>query len=450
MTSDVNKLQPVNLTKVEVVAPEEFSDEFWNRALAPILNSSDLTVGMLINRAQASADYCENTDCFNKVRFVVDTDDEYKGSIKTKLSTDHPIPVKAKFVVESHPMKSFTIGSENQPLGKILKATYINRSVYQSGRYLQLGLTSHRLVDSPFQTAEAIFRRPSDEDPSTKVWFYGSIENANVPAFQSAQQLSTTTQGGLQRQFVDGRTGIQGLVSGGYGLTKRSVLEVADSADDEIKTYAGDSYKQSFLLKALASQMEYLPSSQGKLPTNGFKASVSNEIAAFSAKNADEFNKFEVTSQFTKTVTKYNVTFDCHLGLGTLTNLLADSQTVHFQDKFYPPLPGYTTLGLGKNDPLIGGLSYLSYKFAAYARFFHVDPTLPLRAYASVSGAKIANSLGGLASKDSFRNTASLGLLYKVGESAHCDIGYNLPLNDKNPDTVRPGLAVSLALYGDY
>ncbi|VEU20264.1 DEKNAAC101180 [Brettanomyces naardenensis] len=459
-----NSGHAVNLTKIEVAGAEQFSDRFLQTALSPLLGSSDFTVSQLATSAESSASYFEGTECFKNVHFLIENDQDYKTHVSSLLALEVPLNLKVKLDLDPQPLKRVHVGSLYQSqLGNLVSLRYTNKNAFGDAKYVELGTTLSLLEDQKAKSIDATYRAPM-ADTSVKMFATGSFKNESIPAFQSRQQLATTATVGFEKSYNYAPTGISGSVIAGLAVAKLSVLDVADSANDEIKTYAGDNLKESLLLSADAGKLSFLPSSQGAFATEGSRVVLKNELAGFlpkednastSSKFQDAFHKLELTGKYFRSLLDNQLTVACELGFGNLANLARNSKTVHFQDKFYVPIVGYKTLGLDKRaTEKVGGLAYLYYKFSLYSRFLFASETIPLRAYASLTGAKLSENLTDLISTSTsdveFKSTASLGMLYKVGDSAYCDIGYNWPLNNKEIDSTRPGLAVSVSLYGDY
>ncbi|QPG73885.1 hypothetical protein FOA43_001200 [Brettanomyces nanus] len=457
-----NSSHAVNLTKVEITGAQGFSDEFLGSALGPLLITSDLTVGQLVKQAQLSTSYFSGTECFKNVGFLIEKDSDYDRTVKSILKEEVPLNLKARLNLEPCALKQFQIGSFHESqLGNIVSLNYTDRSVLGNASYIKLCAVLNRLQDQNAQSFRATLKTPMSNS-TVKLFGSASFANRSFPAFQSDRQLSTGAKVGFLKSYFSNASDLQGNISGGLSVVKRSILDVADSANDEIKTYAGECFKQSLFFNVNAGKLSYLPSSRGAFAMHGFKSSMRSEISGYVPQEGgattvasslqDKFHKVEFSSKFFQSLYNPNITFGCELNAGNLTILSPESDTIHFQDKFYLPLVGYKTLGLDRNSSNLGGLSYLSYKLSIYSRFFFAKPISPLRAYVSFTGAKLSRSYNDFMSSPTagFKSTASLGMLYKVGDFAYCNVGYNWPLDDRDPESLRPGMAFSVSLYGDY
>ncbi len=103
--------QEVNLTSIHVTGADQFSDKFLQKGLAPLLRTSDSTIGDLITDAQKSASFFSGTDCFQNVDILIDKDLDYKQPTHSMLSTEVPMNLKAFVNLVPYRLKSVQFGS---------------------------------------------------------------------------------------------------------------------------------------------------------------------------------------------------------------------------------------------------------------------------------------------------------------------------------------------------
>lgn len=453
--------QEVNLTSIHVTGADQFSDKFLQKGLAPLLRTSDSTIGDLITDAQKSASFFSGTDCFQNVDILIDKDLDYKQPTHSMLSTEVPMNLKAFVNLVPYRLKSVQFGSVHDSIyGHLLSLTYTNRNTSGIANYTHLAATVNKLDAEKGQTITGTFKIPM-ANPINKIVANFSARNGTVSRFQSKNQVIGSAQFGFERHPLSNPSGIDCSFFGGLNFAKRSILNVADSASDEVKTYAGDSIKQSLILNLNFGRLDCIPASEGAFPLEGFRSNLRAEytnlpfMSAQGSNNdkGDHFEKLEFNGAVFKSFLQDNITFGCGIGCGNIRNLRPSvSDTVHFMDKFYVSMPGYGTLGL--NHSFIGGRSYLSYNFVLYTRLLFASKKSPLRTYFSLSGAKLCQNLDDLINPETninyLKSTASTGITYKVGDYAHCNIGYHWPLDVTDVGDIHPGIELNVSLYGDF
>ncbi|KAG7854138.1 hypothetical protein KL939_005113 [Ogataea angusta] len=426
-----NATAGVNLKAVTVAGGEQFSDNFFTKLLSPLLSSADLTVGQLNSRCQSALENLALTNCFDRVAAQVEPAAQDPHS---------PLCLTAKFDLVPAKLAHTTVGSVYTPEGNQLMLNYINNNTFGNAELLQVSSLAGLVPDSPVRLLNVLYKAPM-VDTSLKLFADGFVSNTNDARFQSEQQWVGSGTLGVEKLklFRHFTTAVSAAVS----LVKRTTLRVNDGASDEIKTYAGDHFKESVLLAVACDSLTYLPASKNALPLNGVHWSLKNELTGLSNTSPEKFVKLESSLQLIRSVFRNSLTLDCQLAAGHIVNL-SGSKTIHYHDKFYLDVLGSKTLGYpSPSETRFGGTSYISGNLRLLSRLLFVDPAYPLRVYVDLNGGQVASDPAQLLS---WRSGAALGLTYKVGSVAHCNVYYELPIAGRD----RSGLGFNVALYGDY
>ncbi|KAH3667134.1 hypothetical protein OGAPHI_002783 [Ogataea philodendri] len=430
-----NATAGVNLKAVSVAGGDQFSDNFFSKLLAPLLNSADLTVNQLTTRCQASLANLALTNCFDTVSVAVVPDPSVP---------DTPLGLAANFNLVPAKLAHTTLGSVYTPEGNQLMLNYLNHNTFGNAELLNVSSLASLVPDAPLRLLNVLYKAPL-VDPSLRLFANGFVSSSNDTKFQSDQQWVSSGTFGMEK--IKLLPNLSASASAAVSLVKRTTLRVKDGASDEIKTYAGDHLKESLLLSLAAGNLQFLPSSKNTLPVNGFQWSLKNEVTGLSNTSPEKFVKVESSLQLVRSVLKNNLTLDVSAGLGHIINL-SRSKTIHYHDKFYLDVLGHGTLGYpGQQQGRFGGTSYITYKVRLLSRLLFVKPTNPLRLYFDLNGGQVTSDPAQLAQASSLRSGVAIGLLYKVGSAADCNLYYQLPLSSQ-PNV--PGVGFNVALYGDY
>ncbi|GMG20023.1 unnamed protein product [Ambrosiozyma monospora] len=353
--------QPVNLTKIEVIGGEPFTDNFFNKLLSPLLSTSDLTISQLINRTNSTLSNLDHSDVFDDVEVTVGQDSQSK-QVRTVLDAK-ALNLYTRFQLTPKRLNNFSIGSTTKEYGNFLHLDYSNLNTFGNSEFFRLYAVLNPITDHQKRLMGLDFRAPC-ADPTLKLTANVLASRSSITKFQSKEQDEIHGKFGVQKEHVFAKCGSKSTLTAAISLTNRSTLQVADSAHDEIKTYSGNHFKEALHLDWNLTNLQYLPSSKRAFPLNGFNINVKNEYSGLTNSNPktnDNYYKFEGAASIAKSFLNNNFTITSTLKAGQLLNLSNKSNTIHFQDKFYLPLSGFHTLGLNSNLCNVGGLSYLSY-----------------------------------------------------------------------------------------
>lgn len=381
--------QPVNLTRVDVVGDKksEISSKHMEKLLTPLLNSSDKTVSQLIKETNKTLENLQYSGLFRSVG--VKLQNEKSGAAIVDSIGEDVLNVGAELDVELNKLTNYSVNSVHNNLGNAIGLAFDNKNLFENGESLKAvtilnkteGLESN-LIDFQFKTPML--------NPSMKLVFNGLYEDNELSVFDSRQR-TLGFQLGLEKQKFCKCSGVYNTITAGLSYHKRDVSDIKDNASDEIKAYAGDDVKQSFFLDGTITNMEYVPKST-KLPLNGMTIAFSNELAGMLAtEDEDKFYKLAVDIQLAKSTPCKWITLTSGLSFGNILDLSnQENGTIHFQDKFYPVIPG-TVLPLQPKTSL-GGMSYASYNIGVLSKLGMKSVDSPIRAYGELRGGVSSNN----------------------------------------------------------
>lgn len=451
---------PVFLEKVDVLGAEQYKKEYIESLLSPLLSTSSKTIAELASESNKVLANLSFLGGFESVGINFDLDS--KSDISKVNLLNEPL-TNIIGTITAKPLKPSSIGikSIHTETGNALAINYLNRNALGRGEHFQVD-SSWNFVENT-KSVDVLTSTPV-LDTSLRLFGHLNILNGASPLYQSQQQTSKAAEIGITKQKVCNCTGSLLSFSSGLNLVNRNISHIADSANDEVKIYAGDSMKESIFLNIISTNMSYLTKSKLTLPTNGYSVSLTNELAGFpsyfdSSKNdeqaftgdrQDQFYKIGLGLDYAKTILANNVTLLSTLKLGSILNFASSTGgTVHFQDKYYPFVAGYAKPIMPSTS--VGSGSFLSYNFGITTKFGLVNINQPLRLYTSINGASVTNELAGLdtdelsqLSKD-WKHGVDVGLLYSNG-TASAKLFWQKPVGaDSKNDIGRFGFEVDIA-----
>jgi hypothetical protein len=435
MTSEQDrKTTPVSLGKIDVFGAEAYNKDYIQNILSPLLSTSVKTVGELAADGKKVISQLNYLGGFESVELSFDVDNSSKDT-KYNLLNEPLINVIGK--VTAKPLKPTSIGirSTHTDLGNALAFKYFNNNVFGHGENFQID-SYLNLIDNT-KTVDLLSSTPVF---NTAIRFFGhlNILKTSEKLYQSKNQAATSAEVGISKQKYCNHSGALSTVSTGLNLVNRNISHIADSANDEVKTYAGDSVKESIFLNFTSSNMKYLTKSRLSLPLDGFTVSFTNEVAGFPSllekfqsqsaeteilsDRQDQFYKFGFGFDYAKSFLENDLTLSTNFKFGSIINFQSSTGgTVNFQDKFYPIISGYYEPIMPSRS--VGSGSFLSYNINIDTKAGLISASQPLRFYTSVNGASASNELNGLEigelgqlTKD-WKHGLDVGLLYSSGDA---------------------------------
>ncbi|OWB56133.1 hypothetical protein B5S28_g2024 [[Candida] boidinii] len=458
---DHNLLRPVSLKSVQVVGGDEFSDNFYSKLLNPLLLTSDITLGQLLDSCNKVYNNLSYTNVFNDIQFKLEKSTEPSTSeplYSSVNSNEKVLNINADVIVSPKKLSNFNIGSTHSTDGHLFNFGYTNLNTFGNAESLSLQGLLNPLNENS-KTLNFNYKAPM-VDTSLKLFANGLILSSKQP-WASHHLLATSGAFGLEKtHYVSACCGHNFSVAtvAGISLSRRSVLDINDSASDTVKNFAGDSLKESVLLSGSIDSRKFLPSSLGLFPLSGFLLKVDSEIAGLSNVSTEKFIKSTLTYQLFKSFLWNWFTFESTFKVGTISGLSKSSasSSVHFQDKFYlggNDLNGFVnnSVGLKDGQDYIGGNVLFKYAFGLYSKCLFAPTSAPLRLAFRVQGGDIYQSTSDIdySSGNFVKNSASsasVGVLYQAGENAALDLHYAVPLSDRSDDIVRPGFGLDVTI----
>lgn len=461
MSSEEDKNgNPVFLERIDVLGADAYEKEYIEGVLSPLLSSSVKTIGELKTESKEVLNNLNFLGGFESVDIKYDLDNESKNS-KIDLY-DEPL-INVFGTITTKPLKPTTFGikSTHNEFGNALSVNYLNRNALGHGEQFQIDSCMNF-----FNNTKSIDILSSTPIINTSIRLFGhlNILNSANQLYQSKQQASRSAEIGFTKQKICKHTGALVSLSTGLNLVNRHISHIADSANDEVKTYAGDSLKESIFLNLISSNMSYLTNSKLSLPLNGYSVSLTNEIAGFPslldnlsnntkdeeifADRQDQFYKVGLGLDIAKSILKNEVTFLSNFKFGSIINFASSTGgTIHFQDKFYPVVSGYTKPIMPVNS--VGAGSFLSYNFGVSTKFGNINVNQPLRLYTSLSGSSVSNELAGFETSElsqllkKWNHGLDVGLLYSNGD-AYAKLFWKKPISSSSNSIGKFGFEVDI------
>lgn len=424
------KTTPVNLGKINVYGAESYDKEYIENLLSPLLSSPVKTIGELAEEGNKVLSELSFLNGFESVNLRFDVDNQCTEKKVDLL--DEPL-INVIGTIEAKPLKPslFAFQSCHNELGNALALKYINRNVLGHAGYFQVD--SYLNLYDKTKIVDVLSSTPVF---GTSVRLFGHLNalKTSEKLFQSKNQAATSAEVGFAKQKYCKHSGALSTTSAGLNLVHRKVRQVEDSANDEVKTYVGDSLKESIFLNMQSSNMTYLTKSKCTLPLHGFAVSLTNELAGFQsllensqlhekADREDQFYKIGLGFDYAKSFLHNNLTLSSNFKFGSIVNFAALSGgTVYFQDKFYPVVSGHDAPIMPPKS--VGSGSFLSYNLGFNSKCGLISAEQPLRFYTAINGASASNDLSGFElgelsqlSKD-WKHGVDVGLLYTNGDAS--------------------------------
>lgn len=407
--------QPVNLTRVDVVGDKEnqIGSKHLEALLAPLLKSSDKTLGQLSKEANKALENLQYSGLFQSVSVAIEDE---AGAKPVDAIGEEVLNVGAKLNVEVNKLVNWTAGSVHSAEGNVLGVGYENKNLFDNGESLHALAMVDKREETGSNLLDLQFRSPM-LDPSVKFVANGVYQDSHLKMFESSQK-SLGFQLGLEKQKFCKCSGVYNVLSAGLAYHKRDVGNILDSASDEIKAYAGEGSKQSFFFNGSVTNMAYVPGST-VLGLNGMNLAFTNELTGMLAtEEEDKFYKLDLDLQLAKSTPCNWITLTSGLQVGNIMDLSGQGNgTVHFQDKFYPHVPGSIApvQPKGANGTLgtVGAMSYAKYHVGLMTKLGFVPVEKPIRAYAELKGA-LANAGPFTPSLDGWTHGLDAGVVYQT------------------------------------
>lgn len=460
--------QPIYLTSVEVGGGETFSNDFFKKLLAPLIETQDYTFGRLMKNVDSSYNRLAGTDVFTDIKVNLSSDYASTMSKNVKnYNKDRMIPTKVKFDLKSINLNTgeYYLTSDNdEPLN--VKLNYLNNNFNSNAELINLGVDYNPYKPNQHLVTNGKF-----------------ISNLNNPCFKFVIDVFNTTQNNQLWQQASEKTmgGLIGLqynspkkclrYSTGLSLLKRTLHDITEQASDEVQKYQGDYLKSSIKNRLTYSNLSYLNTITNNFPSSGVDFAIANEISSNQKQYEQQehqhapipsnnfFIKSSISANIFKSFFQNYLTFHLSNNVGLIYNSMGHSN-VHVSDKFF--LGGSQSFkGFAKNSLNIdGGNQYYQvngYVYSKLPTFIYLPSTTgkledgygyepnPLRLYAN---GIIGNVSSNLLNDKSYCSSVGFGIKY-FNNWANFDLGYYLAKrSDDSIAGIKDGLQFSFAICG--
>ncbi|KAG5418602.1 hypothetical protein I9W82_004130 [Candida metapsilosis] len=366
-----SKLQPIYLTRVEVNGGEDFSYQFFNKLLSPLLVTGDYTLGQLTSKINQSYHHIKDTGVFDDVHVVLEPD--YYSNIPaniTSFNSEKSLPTKVVFDVSNVNLNiNQTFFNFNNEEYINLKLNHIDNNFNENAESVAVGVdyTPYKPYDHLLTNLKFV---SGLKDPKFKFLIdvgYHTRDDLGWQNFFKQNQLGGKI--GLryrtERDF-DSFTGFQ--------LLKRNLFDIDDGAHDELKFFSGDFLKLSVLNKFKYEHIGYLDYATKDFPIKGGKVIGETELSSVqeqnNASNRGEFVKSQVSFDLYKSLFDNYITTKLQGELGGIFTFNSKFP-IHPLDKFY--LGGYNSFaGFKKNSiEQQGGLQFYKLQATIFTKIPH-------------------------------------------------------------------------------
>lgn len=419
--------QPIYLTSIETFGGELFSQDFFNKLLNPLIQTSDLTFKQLIERINLSYNQLKSIGIFESMRFNLEHDYTADTPSIKNYNTDNFISTKLKILLKPTNLNigEFLVNLNNEnPLN--LSLTYLNKNFNGNGEAF------NALVDyipySPYQHLKTKFHLVTNlANPNFKWLFKFDNIQMNHQAWQKSSEKAFGGLMGIKYCYLNNLEILLGV-----SLMKRSLYDINDAALDDVKWFGGDYIKSSVVNQLTYKSLSYLNPRNKNFPISGYNFSIANQINSnqenFHTKEIKQqgnfFIKTTVNSTFYQSMLSNYVTLKVSQNLGIIYN--PANLPIHTSERFY--LGGYDSFkGYLKNSINPNGANQFfkvdCYLYSKVPRFIYSPPSPeenPLRIYSNFLVGSVSNHTF---NANNVATSVGFGLKY-FNNVANFDIGY--------------------------
>ncbi|KAI5967974.1 hypothetical protein CANMA_002742 [Candida margitis] len=456
-----SQLQPIFLTRVEVNGGEDFSYQFFNKLLSPLLTTGDYTLAQLTYKINESFQHLKDTGVFKNVGVVLEPD--YYSNVPAQITSfnrEKSIPTRVIFDVSNVNLNiNETFLNFNNEEFINLKLNHVDNNFNENAELVSVGVDYNPYKPYDYLLTNLKFTSGL-KDPRFKFLIDVGYNTRDDLGWQNFQHNQLGGKIGLlyktQREFD---------IFTGFQLFKRNLFNIEDGADDNLKFFGGDFLKLSVLNKFKYERIQYLNHATKNFPTNGGNVHVRSELTSVqeqnNASNRGEFIKSQIGFDLYKSLFDNYITTKVQGELGGIFNFNTKFP-IHPLDKFY--LGGYNSFtGFKKNSiEQQGGLQFYKLQATIFTKipYFLYSPKLnrensellvesnPLRLYGTaLVGNCIATSNKNFWQNENPAVSYGFGLKY-FNRWANFDIGYfvSQKLGVDNFGGVKNGLQFSISI----
>lgn len=457
-----SSLRPVYLSTVEVNGGETFSSEFFKKLLNPLIENSDYTLNELIDKIDDSREKLSKTEVFKTIDVTLHSDFSKKVPEDVKrYNKEISIPTKVVFDLSTINMnigEGFLNFNNEDHLNVDLN--YLNNNFNNNAEFVNVGVNYN-----PYKPNDHLFTNGK------------FLANLNNPCFkflidihhsqqnnETWQQASEGTTGGvIGLQYSKGKS-LNVLT--GLSLIKRTIHNIDDGADDQIKIFAGEYLKSSIINKIdYCKNIQFSDQLTKNFIINGFKSSAFYELA--SNQEQDDSTNLGLFAKACYSIDLYKSFFNNYLTTQLSTNFggiynFNEKFPIHVSDKFY--LGGMNSFKGFKRNAIDsnGGLQFYKISATIYSKLpkFIISPNPEIESSCQVSyephplrlylNGTIGNVSNNLILEKTIPASAGFGIKY-FNHWCNFDIGYFVSQrlhNSSNTFGIKDGLQFEVSIGG--
>ncbi|WPK27444.1 hypothetical protein PUMCH_004831 [Australozyma saopauloensis] len=438
--------QPVYVTKVEVNGGSNFSRQFFQKLLAPVVEHSDYTLAQLLAHVNECRANLDKTHAFLKVVPSLHIDYTHPTPTAKSYNLDRSLLTKVVFDLDADEQKVGEVSlGFNTEENLAVNLGYTNNNFNRNAELVQIGVNYR-----PYKPSEHLILKIRMEsglrDPSFAfvTELYNTHENNQVWHHNSAKSLG----GLIGINYTSTKNAFS--VFNGYALSRRCLYDFDQlEVSAAVKRFGGDYLKSSIVSRLSFSNVDSLKSA---LPSSGSSIEVSNEIVSEQNQlKLEELPAIWIKTSAACNVFKsfYNGTYTSHF-FGEAGNISsADKSRVHVSDLFY--LGGFGSFpGFSRNSVQVnGGTQFYKVGATLYSRLpfaKRLDNDInPLRCFVTGMVGNVSDNI----TKDSGVISTGVGLRY-FNKWVKLDAGYYLALrlNSEHDIGVRDGFQFEISIGG--
>lgn len=420
--------RPIYLSTVEINGGETFSSNFFLKLLNPLITKSDYTLSQLVDQVEVSKNLLNRTNVFKSVDVTLTSD--YQKRVPNDITSyNKETSIPTKVIIDLKPI-DINIGEgflnfNNEDYLNV-DLNYLNNNFNNNAESINIGVNYN-----PYKPTDHLFTNgrfvANLKDPSIKFVANLFHSQQNNETWQLASE--NVTGGVIGLQFAK-TTKLS--VFTGFGLTKRSLLNINDGAQDSVKLFAGNFLKTSIINQIIYSNnIFYLDQISKNFITSGLNSVSSIEVSS-NQENDDQINNLFAKGSWGvncyKSFLNDYLTTKISGNFGAIYNLSNDNEKlnpIHVSDRFY--LGGINSFkGFQRNSINInGGSQFFKLSGTIYSKlpkfiFTPKSESNPLRLYWTEAIGAVSNNL---AVDNGFAVSRGFGVRY-FNHWANFDIGY--------------------------
>ncbi|KAM3162127.1 SAM50-like protein SpAC17C9.06 [Lachancea thermotolerans] len=463
-----SSLKPLYFTSISVDGDNgssPLSNTVYNSVLEPVLVQPLQTLDQSLSNFAEIKKKLIYTGLFRDVKISLDNEvssDELQSLPKDLVkgyALEMPIPTIARIRLTPINLNRASLTSFT---GDTLSSMGGRYSVINNFGKAEVLTLQGKLAYQPFQSTfdekvlEAKLLIPLQKNPSVKAVFdanYANIDLNGQPFIEKKdqhRQRQVSVNVGVQKQWVNIKTGLAPVLYNGFSVVARNLDEVRKEASEAIRQFDAPFVKNSFVSQLLVDNRKFF----GLFPASGLKFSINNEYvlsesfdkkAGTAVSQNEGFDKLAVDFEAHRAFFGNKIINSLELACGGIFSAGKSSSLVHHIDKFYlggmSSLKGFERNSVGQH----GGKLFYKLGLASSFKLPNTPANSPLRLQFFFNAGDVQNKKP---TQFSCASSSGVSLLYK-SSLANMDLTYAFPLTNRGQDIQKPGFSfgVSLSLY---